>query len=75
MKELIISSKQLKKEGLYFGSVFLIAFLLNVISILKFNTEWSELYSQLGYVVMLAIVLYLLILVIRVVIKAIKLLF
>lgn len=72
MKELILSSKQLKKEGIYFGSVFLVAFLLNVISIIRFDTNWTELYSQLGYVLLIAIFLYLIIIIVRVAIKGIS---
>lgn len=75
MKELIISSKRLKKEGLYFGSAFVGAFLLNVISIIRFKTQWSELYTQLGYVLMISIILYVLIIIVRLVIKTIKSIF
>ena len=75
MNELSISSKRLKKEGIYFGSAFLLSFLLNVISIIRFETSWSELYTQLGYVFMIAIFLYILIIIVRVAIKAVKSIF
>ena len=75
MNELSISSKRLKKEGIYFGSAFLVSFLLNVISIIRFETSWSELYTQLGYVFMIAIFLYILIIIVRVAIKAVKSIF
>ncbi|MFA9390098.1 MAG: hypothetical protein ACERKD_09840 [Prolixibacteraceae bacterium] len=75
MKDLLIKSKRLKKEAIYFGSAFGIAFLLNVVSIIRFKTNWSELYTQLGYVFMIAVILYTLSIIIRVAIKAVKSLF
>lgn len=75
MNEIKMKSNRLKKEAIYFGSAFGIAFLLNVFSIVRYKTHWSELYTQLGYVLMVAIILYVLVIVVRVAIKAVKSMF
>lgn len=46
-------------------SIFIIANILNVVSIMVYHTEWKELYTQLGFVAIISCVLYLLVGVVR----------
>ena len=58
MKNIVITPKQIKRELIIWGICLIIAIGLNVYSIISYNTSWSELYSQGGYVIVLSIVLY-----------------
>ena len=58
MKDSVISAKAKKRELIIFIAAFVVAFILNIISISSYNTEWSEILSSLHYVLLLAIVLY-----------------
>lgn len=72
MKDIIITSKTIKREIIVWVGALMVAQLMNVYAIAKFNTQWSELYSQLGYVVVLSVVLYLLIALVRWLVKLIR---
>jgi len=65
MKELKLSVKRQQTEWKIFVLCFLIAFVMNVISIMLYHTEWKELYTQLGWVLALSVFLYFLILLLR----------
>jgi len=65
MKEIKLSVKRQRTEWSVFVICILIAFALNVVSILVYHTEWKELYTQLGWVVALSFFLYFLVLVFR----------
>lgn len=58
MRDILLTVKRQRTELLIFTVCFLIAFLLNVISIITFGTEWKELYTQLLWVVCLALLFY-----------------
>ncbi|MDU1892423.1 MAG: hypothetical protein E6767_17200 [Dysgonomonas sp.] len=60
-----LTAKRQKTELIIFGACFLFAFLLNVYSIIAFETEWKELYTQLLWVLSLSIGFYFLILFLR----------
>lgn len=72
MKDIVFTKKRQKKELLIFGVCFAIGFLMNLISIINYRTPWYEIFSQLGYVVAIAIVLYILLAFVRIVIRLIK---
>lgn len=59
MKNIVITPKDLKRELITWLFCLLIAFGMNIYAILFYETSWSELYSQAGYVVVVSIVLYL----------------
>jgi hypothetical protein len=46
-------------------TVFLITNVLNVAAILIYKTEWKELYTQLGFVFMMSLFLYVLVALVR----------
>ncbi len=72
MKEIIITPKQLKKELLYWLYAFGLANILNIYSIIKYQTNWMELFTQIGYVFVLSIIIYLLLVFIRMIVRILK---
>lgn len=72
MKDITITSKRLKKESTIFIVCFIIAFIINVVSIFIYKTSWFEMFTQIGYVTIISIVLYLLFVPIRVVISLVR---
>ena len=72
MKDIVFTKKRQKKELLIFGVCFAIGFLMNLISIIIYKTPWYEVFSQLGYVFVIALVLYILLSIVRGVIKLIR---
>ena len=59
MKDLIIPSKRIKIELYKIIIFFVIANIMNLFSIIKFDTKWSELITQLHIVVLLTLFFYL----------------
>jgi uncharacterized membrane protein YwaF len=75
MKDITIKSVSIKRELWIFLGVFIFTFGLNIYSILHYKTSWSELYSQLFFVVLISIFFYCVIAGIRIVIALISKLF
>ena len=59
MKNIVITPQIIKRELLIWLFCLIIAIGMNIYAIVIYETSWSELYSQLGYVVAVSIVLYL----------------
>lgn len=59
MKDILITSAQLKKELRILFICFALAFLVNIIAIAIYKTPWYEAFTQIGYVVVITLVLYL----------------
>ena len=62
MKDLVIKGKWIKRELIVLAVIFFISVIINMTGIIKHNTEWIEMLSQLHVVIILTIVLYALIL-------------
>lgn len=58
MKDLVITAKKLKREFFYLAGSFIFSFLLNVFAVILYKTAWFEVFSQIGYVVVITLVLY-----------------
>ncbi|WP_106541647.1 hypothetical protein [Prolixibacter denitrificans] len=58
MSDWIITRQRRRKELMFWGISFIVAFLMNVYGIVRYNTSWSELYSQLHIVLLISFVLY-----------------
>jgi hypothetical protein len=58
MKDVVISSKRIKREGLILFFCFLVANLTNLYAIFAYQTAFSELISQIGYVCLFTLALY-----------------
>lgn len=65
MKDLRITANRQKKELIVFSFCFLLSFVINIISIVVYNTSWIEVIQSIGYVVVLAVFLYILFTLIR----------
>ncbi len=75
MQDTVITARAKKRELKFFGISFLIAFLLNILSIILYHTQWKELYTQLGFVIKLSVVIYAGIVVIRLIVIGVARLF
>ena len=72
LKGLYISPKRLKKEIAIFAICFIIGFILNIYAIIRFQTSWHEIFSQLGYVLLITISLYFIVFFIRLILFLIR---
>lgn len=75
MRDTVITAKAKKRELKFFGISFIIAFLLNILAIIIYHTEWKELYTQLWTIVELSVVIYAILVVIRLIVIGIARLF
>jgi len=71
MKDILITGKRQKKELIIFSICFLTAFIINIISIIVYGTQWKELWTYIGYVFTISIFLYVLLAIVRGIIKLI----
>ncbi len=65
MRDIVIKAATIRKELIIFSVSLVAALLLNIYSIVSYETAWKELYSQLHVVIALGIVIYLLVLFFR----------
>lgn len=72
MKDIVITSKALRREAWVLLGCFVVACGVNVGAIVAYDRPWSELYSQIGFVVAAALLLYLLLWVVRGVVALLK---
>jgi hypothetical protein len=60
MKDTVITVKRKKIEIITLIACFIIANLINLYAIVHYKTSYTELFSMLGYVLVLTVVLYVL---------------
>ena len=60
MKDIVISARRIRREALFAAAALLIAFAANIYAVVHFDRPWYELFTQLGYVVVMAVMIYLL---------------
>lgn len=65
MKDIILKANLLKRELAILAICFIAAFLLNVYSIIKYNTNWIELATCLHIVIILSFLIYVILAVVR----------
>ncbi len=65
-RDTMITAKVKRRELIIFGASFLMAFLLNVIGIIKHNTQAKELFTQIHIVLLVSLVIYGLVVILRV---------
>ncbi len=68
MKDTLITARRKRQEILCFGICFAAAVLINLGAILYFRTPWYELFTQIGYTLLIAVVLYIVVVLLRLVI-------
>jgi hypothetical protein len=61
-----------RREFLYWLLLFFVANVINGFAIYHYKTSWMELLTQMGYVVMLSVIFYILLVVIRALIWLIR---
>jgi hypothetical protein len=61
-----------RREFIIWLIAFLFSNLLNIYGIIHYKTRWIELFTQLGYVIVLSLLLYFLVALIRLVFNMIK---
>jgi len=61
-----------RREFIIWLIAFLFSNLLNVYGIIRYKTSWIELFTQLGYVIVLSFLLYFFVALIRLVISLVR---
>ena len=75
MKDLVISGRKVKRELLIALGCFICAVLINIICIIVYHSQWHEIFTQIGFTVFVAIALYVLLLIVRLIILACRKIF
>ena len=75
MKDIVITSKSIKREIFVILGCFAAAFCLNLGAIIHYHHPAFELLSQIGYVVVISVVLYVLLMIVRIIIWVIRSIF
>lgn len=65
MKDTVITAKAKRREIWLAAGCFLAANLVNIYAIAKFRTPFTELFTQIGYVLILAVAIYAVIWIVR----------
>lgn len=58
MKDIIITSKKIKRERNIYILCFVLAFIINIIAIIVYTRPWVEMFSQIGYVFVISLFIY-----------------
>jgi len=72
MREIRISVKRQWEEMKWFAFSFLAAFLLNVVSIIVYGTSWTELWTQILWVLALTLFIYVVCVVVRIICSIVR---
>ena len=68
MKDIIIPGRRIARELLIFIGCIVIALIVNVYAILKYKTEWKELFTTLHITIAVGVVIYILLALLRLVV-------
>ena len=71
VKDTVITASEKRREILLAAGCFIAAFLVNVYAIIRFGTPWTEMFTQIGYVIVLSVIIYAVVWVIRLCIMAV----
>ena len=72
MKDIVITAKKLVREAWVWLGCFVVANGVNVSAIVTYNRPWTELYSQIGFVVAVSIAIYLLLWIVRAIVALVR---
>ena len=67
MKDTVITAAVKRRELWIWLTCFIVANVVNVATIICYATPWYEIFTQLGYVTVLSVMLYVLTVVVRVI--------
>lgn len=65
MKDTVITATTKRRELYVWLACLVVANIINVVAIIKFQSPWYELFTQVGYMLVTSFVLYALVLVVR----------
>ena len=66
MKDTVISAAVKRREFKIWLACFVVANVVNWAAIIKFGTPWYEVFTQIGYVAVTTVILYLLLAMLRI---------
>ncbi len=65
MKDIIIPSTLIRKELIWFLASFILSVIFNIYSIIRYDSAWKELITQIHVVLILSVIFYFMILLVR----------
>ena len=65
MKDILISTSRIKKELTWLIGSFIFSIIFNVYSIIRYDTAWKELFTQIHVLLILTLLVYFLLLLLR----------
>lgn len=60
MKDIVITAKRIRRERNFYIVSFVLAFLINIFAVVTYERPWVEIFSQIGYVVVISVAIYIL---------------
>lgn len=75
MKDTVITATRKKTEIMVFLLCFSAAFILNIVSVIVYQTRWIELFTQLHIVLIVALVFYFVLLAFRLLFLLVQIIF
>ncbi len=72
MKDIVITAKRIRKERNAYIISFILAFIVNIIAIIIYDRPWTELFSQIGFVVAISIAFYIILWIPRLLIEGVR---
>lgn len=72
MKDIVITSRKAKRERNIYLICFLISFVINIIAIFVYTRPWTEMFTQLGYVLVISFFIYFLLWIPRILIIGLR---
>ena len=72
MKDTVISAAVKRRELKIWLVCFIVANIVNLTAIIKYQTPWYEIFTQIGYVVVSSLLLYGLLLLVRIAYKILR---
>lgn len=75
MKDVLISGRRIAREIWIFLGCFVLAFAINIYAIHEYNTQWKELWTTLPITLAVAVALYVLFTILRLILGGVSRLF
>lgn len=72
MKDTVISAAVKRRELKIWLVCFIVANIVNWVAIIKYQTPWYEIFTQIGYVVVSSLLIYGLLLLVRIAYKILR---
>ncbi len=72
MKDIVISGRAVRREVFIALGCFILSFCINVGAVIAYSKPWTEVFSQIGYVVVISLVFYAVLMFFRIFIMIVK---